>query len=161
MYHTLVALVEDKPGVLNRVASLFRRRAFNIESLTVGRTAEQGVSRMTIVLDSDQTSAERVTASDSDLTAHLVKQGTEAERTVLRLEPSPDDVAESLAVRIHDHAVRGLVRKAVRGSLAGAVGRSSEHQFLWAAMAAEEINARARDLRQPRSSRPRTGPRPG
>src|SRR5918999_2931611 len=62
MHHTLVALVEDKPGVLNRVASLFRRRAFNIESLTVGRTAEEGVSRMTIVIDSDQTNAERVTA---------------------------------------------------------------------------------------------------
>jgi acetolactate synthase-1/3 small subunit len=60
--HTLVALVEDKPGVLNRVASLFRRRAFNIESLTVGRTEEPGVSRMTIVVDSDQTSAERVMA---------------------------------------------------------------------------------------------------
>ena len=62
MHHTLVALVEDKPGVLNRVASLFRRRAFNIESLTVGRTAESGVSRMTIVIDSDHVSAERVTA---------------------------------------------------------------------------------------------------
>ena len=62
MHHTLVALVEDKPGVLNRVASLFRRRAFNIESLTVGRTSEPGASRMTIVVDSDQTSAERVTA---------------------------------------------------------------------------------------------------
>ena len=60
--HTLVALVEDKPGVLNRIASLFRRRAFNIESLTVGRTEEPGVSRMTIVVDSDQTSAERVMA---------------------------------------------------------------------------------------------------
>jgi acetolactate synthase-1/3 small subunit len=62
MHHTLVALVEDKPGVLNRVASLFRRRAFNIESLSVGRTDVPGVSRMTIVIDSDQTSAERVTA---------------------------------------------------------------------------------------------------
>ena len=61
-HHTLVVLVEDKPGVLNRVASLFRRRAFNIESLTVGRTSEPGVSRMTIVVDSDQASAERVTA---------------------------------------------------------------------------------------------------
>jgi acetolactate synthase-1/3 small subunit len=62
MHHTLVALVEDKPGVLNRVANLFRRRAFNIESLTVGRTSEEGISRMTIVLDSDQTNAERVIA---------------------------------------------------------------------------------------------------
>ena len=57
--HTLVALVEDKPGVLNRVASLFRRRAFNIESLTVGHTEDPGVSRMTIVVDSNQTDAER------------------------------------------------------------------------------------------------------
>ena len=60
--HTLVALVEDKPGVLNRVASLFRRRAFNIESLTVGRTDVAGISRMTIVMDSDQVNADRVMA---------------------------------------------------------------------------------------------------
>ncbi len=66
MKHTLVALVEDKPGVLNRVSSLFRRRAFNIESLTVGHTDNPGMSRMTIVIDSNQTSAERVSA-------HLVK----------------------------------------------------------------------------------------
>lgn len=63
MEHTLVALVEDKPGVLNRVASLFRRRAFNIESLTVGHTEQPGISRMTIVIDSNQTNAERVTAN--------------------------------------------------------------------------------------------------
>lgn len=62
MLHTLVALVEDKPGVLNRVASLFRRRAFNIASLTVGRTDVPGISRMTIVVDSDSVSAGRVTA---------------------------------------------------------------------------------------------------
>ena len=62
MHHTLVALVEDKPGVLNRVASLFRRRAFNIESLTVGRTEMPGISRMTIVMDGDQVNADRVTA---------------------------------------------------------------------------------------------------
>ena len=62
MHHTLIALVEDKPGVLNRVASLFRRRNFNIESLTVGRTAEAGVSRMTIVIDTDQAGAQRVGA---------------------------------------------------------------------------------------------------
>jgi acetolactate synthase-1/3 small subunit len=62
MLHTLVALVEDKPGVLNRVALVFRRRAFNIESLTVGRTDVAGVSRMTIVMDSDQVNADRVMA---------------------------------------------------------------------------------------------------
>jgi acetolactate synthase-1/3 small subunit len=61
MAHTLIALVRDKPGVLDRVASLFRRRAFNIDSLTVGRTAQAGISRMTIVVDSKQTSAARVT----------------------------------------------------------------------------------------------------
>ena len=62
MYHTIVTLVEDKPGVLNRVASLFRRRAFNIDSLTVGRTETAGISRMTIVVDSDEVSIERLTA---------------------------------------------------------------------------------------------------
>lgn len=48
--HTLVTLVNDKPGVLNRVASLFRRRGFNIESIAVGHTEQEGVSRMTIVV---------------------------------------------------------------------------------------------------------------
>jgi acetolactate synthase-1/3 small subunit len=60
MQSTLIALVEDKPGVLNRVASLFRRRAFNIESLTVGHTEQPGVSRMTIVVDSSRTDAQKV-----------------------------------------------------------------------------------------------------
>ena len=53
MKQTLVALVENKPGVLNRVASLFRRRSFNIDSLTVGRTEDPDVSRMTIVVEAD------------------------------------------------------------------------------------------------------------
>jgi acetolactate synthase-1/3 small subunit len=54
MKQTLVALVEDKPGVLNRVASLFRRRNFNIESLAVGHSEQPGVSRMTIVTDEEE-----------------------------------------------------------------------------------------------------------
>jgi acetolactate synthase-1/3 small subunit len=58
--HTLVALVEDKPGVLNRIASLFRRRGFNIESITVGSTEEAKVSRMTIVVDGATTAVEQV-----------------------------------------------------------------------------------------------------
>ncbi len=58
--HTLVALVENKPGVLNRVASLFRRRNFNIDSLAVGTTDDPKVSRMTIVVDASRTSAAMV-----------------------------------------------------------------------------------------------------
>ncbi len=51
MQYTFIALVENKPGVLNRVASLFRRRNFNIESLAVGRTENPDISRMTMVID--------------------------------------------------------------------------------------------------------------
>jgi len=58
--HTLIALVEDKPGVLNRVASLFRRRSFNIESLTVGSSEHPGLSRMTIVAIGDSAQVEQV-----------------------------------------------------------------------------------------------------
>lgn len=54
MKQTLIALVEDKPGVLNRVSSLFRRRNFNIESLAVGHSERPGVSRMTIVTDEEE-----------------------------------------------------------------------------------------------------------
>jgi acetolactate synthase-1/3 small subunit len=60
MRHTFVALVEDKPGVLNRVVSVFRRRLFNIESLTVSHTHQAGISRITIVVDSDNTDVERI-----------------------------------------------------------------------------------------------------
>jgi acetolactate synthase-1/3 small subunit len=62
MVHTFVVHVEDKPGVLNRVSSLFRRRAFNIESLTVGHTDKPGVSRMTIAVDTDEDGAARAEA---------------------------------------------------------------------------------------------------
>ena len=60
MKSTLIALVEDKPGVLTRVASLFRRRNYNIESLTVGHTESPGVSRMTIVMDNTKTNVQKV-----------------------------------------------------------------------------------------------------
>jgi acetolactate synthase I/III small subunit len=58
--HTVVALVEDHPGVLNRVASLFRRRGFNIDSITVGATETDGISRMTLVIDGATTQVEQV-----------------------------------------------------------------------------------------------------
>jgi acetolactate synthase-1/3 small subunit len=60
---TLVAYVEDKPGVLNRIASLFRRRNFNIESLNVGKSHQPGVSRLTIVMRGDEATARRFEAN--------------------------------------------------------------------------------------------------
>jgi acetolactate synthase-1/3 small subunit len=63
MLTTFAAYVEDKPGVLNRVASLFRRRGFNIESLTVGHTEKRGISRMTIVVDTEEAGALRLEAN--------------------------------------------------------------------------------------------------
>lgn len=66
MIATFVLHVENTPGVLDRVASLFRRRAFNIESLTVGHTDKPGVSRMTLVVDTDEAGVAR-------LEAHLYK----------------------------------------------------------------------------------------
>ena len=66
MVHTFAVYVDNKPGVLNRVSSLFRRRAFNIESLTVGHTETPGISRMTVVVDTDEYGARR-------LEAHLYK----------------------------------------------------------------------------------------
>jgi acetolactate synthase-1/3 small subunit len=62
MNRTLVVLVEDVPGVLNRVAALFSRRGFNIESLTVGHTDQPGMSRMTIVVNTDDISVKRLAA---------------------------------------------------------------------------------------------------
>ncbi|MGC2637525.1 MAG: acetolactate synthase small subunit [Acidobacteriaceae bacterium] len=63
MLHTFVALVEDKPGVLTRVASLFRRLNINIVSLTVGHSERVGVSRMTIVCEASPTAGHRIAAS--------------------------------------------------------------------------------------------------
>lgn len=57
----MVALVEDKPGVLNRIASMFRRRGFNISSLAVGHSEMQDMSRMTFVVDGDDATVEQVT----------------------------------------------------------------------------------------------------
>src|ERR1700752_3300030 len=63
MLHTFVALVQDRPGVLTRVASLFRRLNLNIVSLTVGRSEKPGVSRMTIVSEASPTAGHRIMAS--------------------------------------------------------------------------------------------------
>ncbi len=60
MQHILVALVEDKPGVMQRISGLFRRRNFNIDSITVGRSEKEGISRMTLVVKGDEKIVEQV-----------------------------------------------------------------------------------------------------
>jgi acetolactate synthase-1/3 small subunit len=70
--HTLAVLVEDKPGVLARVAGLFSRRGFNIASLSVGPTELEGISRMTIVVDAAASPLEQVTKQLNKL-IHVLK----------------------------------------------------------------------------------------
>ena len=60
---TLIAHLEDRPGALNRVVSLFRRRGFNIDSLTVGTTERPGVSRLTVVVQADDETAQKLAAN--------------------------------------------------------------------------------------------------
>jgi acetolactate synthase I/III small subunit len=84
MLHTLVVYVENKPGVLSRVVSLFRRRAFNIDSLTVGRTEKPDVSRMTIVVDADDDQARRIVASVYKLINVLLVDDITGEPAILR-----------------------------------------------------------------------------
>ncbi len=118
---TLVVLVEDKPGVLNRVASLFRRRAYNIDSLTVGRSETRGVSRMTIVMEADDITAlgveanlyklvnvlrvENVTGSSTvarDLALIKVRSNTEVRSQILQ-------ICEVFRARVVDVAIDALI----------------------------------------------------
>jgi acetolactate synthase-1/3 small subunit len=100
MSRTLIALVEDKPGVLNRVASLFRRRNFNIASLNVGRTERADVSRMTILLDSDDGDARLVEANLYKLVNVIDVQDVTTQPTVkrdlalIKVKASPEQRAE-------------------------------------------------------------------
>ncbi len=84
MRQTLIAIVENKPGVLNRVASLFRRRNFNIDSLNVGRTDNPKVSRMTLVVDSGDAEARLVEANLYKLVNVIDVQDVTGQPTVLR-----------------------------------------------------------------------------
>ncbi|MGC1130632.1 MAG: acetolactate synthase small subunit [Candidatus Acidiferrales bacterium] len=84
MLNTFVVYVENKPGVLTRVASLFRRRAFNIDSLTVGRTEKPEVSRMTITVDADPDQARRVEANLYKLINVLLVENITHEPSLVR-----------------------------------------------------------------------------
>lgn len=84
MLITYVLHVEDKPGVLNRVSSLVRRRGYNIESLTVGHTDTDGVSRMTLVVDAEPGAAARIEANIYKLVHVLRVENVTALPTVYR-----------------------------------------------------------------------------
>ena len=80
--HTIVVIVNDKPGVLNRVASLMRSRNFNIESLTVGHTERPDVSRMTLTLRGDDFAVEQVAKQLYRLIDVLKVQDLTADRRI-------------------------------------------------------------------------------
>ena len=84
MLNTYVVYVENKPGVLTRVASLFRRRAFNIDSLTVGRTEKPEVSRMTITVDADYDQARRIEANLYKLVNVLLVENITDQPSIVR-----------------------------------------------------------------------------
>lgn len=84
MKHTIIAWMEDKPGVLSRVAGLFRRRNFNIESLTVGHSETPGISRMTFVVDGDDRQIHQVQAQLFKLINVTAIEDVTNEPTVIR-----------------------------------------------------------------------------
>lgn len=82
--HTLVALVEDKPGVLNRMVSLFRRRGFNIESIAVGSSEIPHLSRMTIVVNGSAPIVEQVRKQSDKIISVIKVSDISGEETVSR-----------------------------------------------------------------------------
>ena len=97
---TYVVNVEDRPGVLNRVASLFRRRAFNIESLNVARTHQPGVSRLTVVAHADDDTSARIEANLYKMVNVLRvdeltnKPRVERGLALIKVKAGPDKLAE-------------------------------------------------------------------
>ena len=109
MLNTFVVYVENKPGVLTRVASLFRRRAFNIDSLTVGRTEKPEVSRMTITVDADQDQARRIEANLYKLVNVLLVENITEEPTIVR-DLAMIKVAATHEARSHVLELAGVFR---------------------------------------------------
>jgi acetolactate synthase-1/3 small subunit len=102
--HTLSVLVENKPGVLARVAGLFSRRGFNIESLAVGTTESPAVSRMTIVVDAEHSPLEQVTKQLNKL-VHVLKivelidaESVERELQLIKVATTGDTRSEIIEI---------------------------------------------------------------
>lgn len=119
--HTIVALVQDRPGVLNRIASKWRQRGFNIESLTVGHSEVPGLSRMTFTVDGTTTDVDQVTkqmykvievVKVSDLTEHDMVY---RELALIKVACSTDqrsaiiDIAEIFRSKIVDVGQESLI----------------------------------------------------
>jgi len=80
----IAALVENKPGVLHSVSNMFRRRGFNIESITVGHTEQKGVTRMTITVSGDEKTLEQITKQMNKLIDVIKVNQLEPESIVTR-----------------------------------------------------------------------------
>ena len=103
--HVLSLLVENKPGLLTRVAGLFARRGFNIESLAVGHSEIEGLSRITILVDVEDVPLEQVTKQLNKL-INVIK--------IVELEPSQSVHREHLLIKVRaDNVTRSQVLEAV------------------------------------------------
>ncbi|AAT89155.1 acetolactate synthase small subunit [Leifsonia xyli subsp. xyli] len=103
--HVLSLLVEDKPGLLTRVAGLFARRGFNIHSLAVGTSEVDGLSRITVVVDVDELPLEQVTKQLNKL-INVIK--------IVELEPAQSVQREHLLIKVRvDNSTRSQVLEAV------------------------------------------------
>jgi acetolactate synthase I/III small subunit len=136
--HTLSVLVEDKPGVLARVAGLFSRRGFNIESLAVGPTEVPEVSRMTIVVAVDELPLEQVTKQLNKL-INVIK--------IVELDPAVSVQRELLLVKVRaDATVRSQVLEAVQLFRAKVVDVAPEALTVEATGTSDKLSALLRML---------------
>lgn len=136
--HTLSVLTENKPGVLARVAGLFSRRGFNIESLAVGPTEHPDVSRMTIVVSVDELPLEQVTKQLNKL-VNVIK--------IVELEPATAVQRELLLVKVRaDATVRSQVLETVQLFRAKVVDVSPEALTIEATGTADKLDALLRML---------------
>jgi len=136
--HTLSVLVENKPGVLARVAGLFSRRGFNIESLAVGPTEHEDISRMTIVVSVDELPLEQVTKQLNKL-VNVIK--------IVELEPAAAVRRELLLVKVRaDAGVRSQVLETVQLFRAKVVDVSPEALTIEVTGTADKLDALLRML---------------
>jgi acetolactate synthase-1/3 small subunit len=136
--HTLSVLVEDQPGVLARIAGLFSRRSFNIESLAVGPTEHAGVSRITIVVNVDEHPLEQVTKQLNKL-INVIK--------IVELEPAHSVQRELMLVKVRaDLETRSHVLETVQLFRAKVVDVSADAVTVEATGNADKLEALLRVL---------------